>query len=912
MITLSKTFLLLSLNLSLWSATINIISPTSDESFKEGDNFFLTEMNNRLDFDKRRDIMWEENFDENSISIDSNIWSGTFSDTGAYIFPLFQGFPLALNTGLIGANYPIDTTKYNLVTILSKIDNRTTKALHWSREVNWPDGTYKYVPDADGYYTNTQLIKHGSNEWVLDYYDLSSKSDWTGSNVKGLRIDSSTGAPSGTNVEYKWIRISDPASTDKMILTWSTTGVPSSSTGQIPQVNVYIDSDNSGYDGAFFKRVNYSDGSLEIPMAALEPGTYYIYLKLFNNIDSDTLLAQSSYSYKITINAKPKIEFESPSMTSGADYATQVLNDSWDMENSNDVANIDRIIGEKNFQNESFTNGIFSAEAIIVDPSNQRESDSQIWLNINSDIPVDTSKYQYLTYTMKINETGYGNISDKVGNDGGWISRIVWWNEGINVDGSATKGNIVYEGINTYQIDLTKSDILAPDDSYPAQTGWKGNGSIKHLRLDPTETIKDTIFYLYDVKLTAKPRSNSNGIFDIVFSLSDNESEASSVMFYKDTNNENYDGSLISNNSYSIGEHTISIDTTSWENGEYYIYAVVVDSFGNISKKYSDVPVVIGVDPSLTTWSNWFAVDSKETPMVGDFNGDGKTDIITFTRDNPNAIGDVYVSLSDGSKFGYNTKWSDWFAINSNEEVVIGDFDGDGYDDIATWLKDNTKQIYVALSYGSGMYESHNWLDSLGFNSSDLLFTGDANGDGRDDLILFARELGKVYVAKSYGSGFYPPEIWHNFFAVSTYERPRVGDINGDGKVDIITFASDSPSAQGDVYVAISDGNHFGDSYNSTKWHDWFGVQQKEIIKVGDRDGDGKDDFFTFMTPPSGQVYNVLSRGTSMGDNIEYNSSGIATLSTDLPFLGDANGDGREDIIVFSQSEGKVHVRLSE
>jgi hypothetical protein len=50
-------------------------------------------------------------------------------------------------------------------------------------------------------------------------------------------------------------------------------------------------------------------------------------------------------------------------------------------------------------------------------------------------------------------------------------------------------------------------------------------------------------------------------------------------------------------------------------------------------------------------WHTFFAVNPLETPMVGDFDGDKKTDVITFTRQNPLAVGDVYVALSDGSQF---------------------------------------------------------------------------------------------------------------------------------------------------------------------------------------------------------------------------------------------------------------------
>ena len=313
-------------------------------------------------------------------------------------------------------------------------------------------------------------------------------------------------------------------------------------------------------------------------------------------------------------------------------------------------------------------------------------------------------------------------------------------------------------------------------------------------------------------------------------------------------------------------------------------------------------------------WHGFFAVDTLETPYVGDFNGDNKTDIITFTRQNPSAIGDVYVALSDGTKFGTNTKWHDFFAITTDEVVVIGDYNGDGKDDIATWLTKTSRQVYVALSTGSGMLAESAWVSSIGADATDLLFSGDANGDGKDDLIAFARKEGKVYVAVSDGTKFGAPTVWHGFFAVSTYERPRVGDVNGDGKADIVTFATDSPTAFGDVYVATSDGARFvgptGAPNDSSKWHDFFAIRPSEEVRVGDLNKDGRQDFFTFLPHPFAQCYSVNSLGTAMGPNVLWPQE-VAQLSSDTKYVGDVNGGGKADIIVFDQNEGKVYISLA-
>ena len=318
-----------------------------------------------------------------------------------------------------------------------------------------------------------------------------------------------------------------------------------------------------------------------------------------------------------------------------------------------------------------------------------------------------------------------------------------------------------------------------------------------------------------------------------------------------------------------------------------------------------------GVPRAQAVWQPHFAVDTLETPYVGDFDGDGRTDIITFTRENPLAFGDVYVSLSTGNAFEpVSTKWHDFFAIDTSEQVVIGDYDGDGLDDIGTWLSTTTRQVYVALSFGTGMAPAAVWVDSIGFAPTDVLLAGDANGDGRDDLVLFARTQGKVYVALSLGGQFAAPALWHDFFAVSTFERPRVADVTGDGRADIVTFATDSPTAFGDVYTAVSDGTKFGDGANSSKWHDFFAIRPTEEVRIGDLNGDGREDFYTFLPPPFAQCYTTPSEGTAMGPNALWPEA-VAPDPSDRPFVGDVDGDGQADLIVFAQGEGRVYVSLA-
>ena len=86
-----------------------------------------------------------------------------------------------------------------------------------------------------------------------------------------------------------------------------------------------------------------------------------------------------------------------------------------------------------------------------------------------------------------------------------------------------------------------------------------------------------------------------------------------------------------------------------------------------------------------------------EIPMVGDFNGDGKDDLATFTR---GGTGDVFVATSTGGAFvGTGWKWHDAFCFGS-ELPQVGDFNGDGKDDLATFTRGTGGDVFVATSTG--------------------------------------------------------------------------------------------------------------------------------------------------------------------------------------------------------------------
>ncbi|MGB3443084.1 MAG: FG-GAP-like repeat-containing protein [Actinophytocola sp.] len=285
------------------------------------------------------------------------------------------------------------------------------------------------------------------------------------------------------------------------------------------------------------------------------------------------------------------------------------------------------------------------------------------------------------------------------------------------------------------------------------------------------------------------------------------------------------------------------------------------------------------------------------TGSHADFNGDGRDDVVTFTHD---PLADVYVALSNGTGFvGTTVKWHDFFAL-SGETPLTGDFNGDGRDDIVTFTHGSLSDVHVALSTGSSFGAAAKWHDFFAIDG-EVPSVGDVNGDGRDDIITFTRNnLADVYVALSTGSGFAASAKWHDFFGIAG-ESPGLADVNGDGRDDIVTFTH---GAQADVHVALSTGSLFG---ASAKWHDSFAAGLADP-RLGDVNGDGKADIIQFSR--DGIVHVGLSTGSGFGTPRKWHD--FFAPQGEFPYVGDYNGDGKDDVVTFTKLSGAdTYVALS-
>lgn len=187
---------------------------------------------------------------------------------------------------------------------------------------------------------------------------------------------------------------------------------------------------------------------------------------------------------------------------------------------------------------------------------------------------------------------------------------------------------------------------------------------------------------------------------------------------------------------------------------------------------------------------NWIN-DSKTEKMVGDFNGDERSDI-ALCRSGWQSI-PVYFSKGDGS---FNVKnvdtpqYKNWINDMSAFKMV-GYFDDDKSCDIALW-RSGWQSIPVYFSKGDGSFkvtnintpQNKNWINDL--NTHKIL--GDFNGDGKTDIALWREGWNSTPIYFSEGDGsFKIANIDHvalNFINDNRVEK-IVGDFNMDGKTDI-------------------------------------------------------------------------------------------------------------------------------
>jgi hypothetical protein len=233
-----------------------------------------------------------------------------------------------------------------------------------------------------------------------------------------------------------------------------------------------------------------------------------------------------------------------------------------------------------------------------------------------------------------------------------------------------------------------------------------------------------------------------------------------------------------------------------------------------------------GSGAAWTPWGAGLATSGEEWGMfatdLADFDINGRLDLVSQSFGGSNGLR-LYQNHGDGS-------WSQaWAATGGSVGYTLktGDINADGYPDIACTRSGST----VFLGDGTfGFTAAVSGLPTETIAGVDL---GDVNGNGRDDIVLCTSSGGiRCYTFDDLSSSW--SSVSTGLPGSGGYSRAQLGDLNGDGHLDIVGF--DSPSGQ--VFLGNGAGTWTADA-------SWTMPSPGEISAMrvdGDVDHDGRED----------------------------------------------------------------------
>jgi hypothetical protein len=274
-------------------------------------------------------------------------------------------------------------------------------------------------------------------------------------------------------------------------------------------------------------------------------------------------------------------------------------------------------------------------------------------------------------------------------------------------------------------------------------------------------------------------------------------------------------------------------------------------------------------------------------------------------------------------------------------DLYSGDFDGDGKSDILYVAKDPNKLSGISTSPGNGPNTplqswSSNFLGIQWHGQQYKVIVGDFNNDRRSDVLLQHIEVGDSYLLLASRDGrlrSIAQTIREDYLGLgwSFVQHGIVsGDFSGDNYDDLF-FQAAKPDAVNAVTFASFSGlfvDHPTQTFTDATWPTFKWSRQHSVISAGDFNGDGYSDLliqpthswvvvgFEILIPIPVYAPNAFGIIYSQGGSTPLQQSGIKQWSrfdngvdwapmSATPVIGDFNNDGRDDVLLQPQQTGR-------
>jgi len=279
---------------------------------------------------------------------------------------------------------------------------------------------------------------------------------------------------------------------------------------------------------------------------------------------------------------------------------------------------------------------------------------------------------------------------------------------------------------------------------------------------------------------------------------------------------------------------------------------------------------------------------------VADVNHDGKPDIIVANTEDET----VSVLLGDGKGHFTQAPGSPFSCGKSPNDIAVADMNGDGHPDLIV-ANTGTPYITILLGDGKGGFapSPHSPFATQSYPHVHGVVAADFLGNGKRAVITDSWGHDQILMIPGDGNGnlILPGKFFNT--GKRPYQRLRSADFNGDGKPDVVTTDLGSNAVTillGDGKGGLTDADGSPFAAGAAPWS----------VAIGDINGDGKLDLAILPYEPDVREPKDVGVTVLLGDG-----KGGFTKMPGSPFslagcrgpdrvaIGDVNGDGLSDIV---------------
>lgn len=301
---------------------------------------------------------------------------------------------------------------------------------------------------------------------------------------------------------------------------------------------------------------------------------------------------------------------------------------------------------------------------------------------------------------------------------------------------------------------------------------------------------------------------------------------------------------------------------------------------------------------------------------AGDFNGDGKDDLLVHTGNS------IRLFRSEGSQldlvFSATERVPGSWQFAAGDQFFIGDFNGDGRQEVAVFNSVNWSMPYLGLLADDGggglrLIARHDGaMPGWQFARDDRFHVGDFNGDRRQDLIVFNGSNWSIpYFGMLASTGTSFEFVRRYDGSLPSWQMRKgdkffLGDFSGEGLCDLFVFNGSDWSIP---YLGMLESR--GTALDMARRFDGglpsWEMRPSDRFFVADFDGDGRKDLFVFnghnWSIPYLGMLRSEGRDLSMARRYDGDVPGWQMRKNDRHFVCDADGDGKEGLFVYNSSD---------